>query len=567
MGFVAQDTPTYAGLSVADHLRLGARLNPRWDDAVARSRIERLGLDPAQQAGKLSGGQRAQLALTLGLAKRPELLILDEPVASLDPLARREFLQILMEAVAEQELSVLLSSHVVSDLERVCDHLVVLVDSRVRVEGDVDSVLASHHRLTGPRRELDTLPADQYVVSASHTDRQTTLVVRTDAPVLDPAWTVSQPRPRRPGAGLPGRHPSRCARSRDGGPAMIWLTWRQFRAQAAAAAAFAVAFALVLAATGPRLVDIAATYRDVFDHLTRTDRNLFQAAIVVVAVAPVIIGVFWGAPLVARELEAGTHRLVWTQSVTRTRWLTTKLGVTTLAAAAAVGVLTFAVTWWSQPLDGALSSTRGSLPSRITPVTFAMRGVVPVGYAVFAVVLGATLGARAPAVAARDGCHPRRGHLRAGRGPDLDPPAPGADDRADGGVRPGPSRRDLDRRHRPGLAAADDGEHRRPGQLGADQRDHQCQRAGGLPCPRGSRDCIPRPPAPGTTGGSPVQARGPEALDACFTRLNDEGYRQHLVYQPKKNFWPLQWAELALYLALSGLLAGFCFWWEFCRLA
>ena len=140
-------------------------------------------------------------------------------------------------------------------------------------------------------------------------------------------------------------------------------------------------------------MDIAATYRDVFDHLTRTDRNLFQAAIVVVAVAPAIIGVFWGAPLVARELEAGTHRLAWTQSVTRTRWLATKLGVTTLAAAATVGLLTFAVTWWSQPLDGALSSTQGGLPSRITPVTFAMRGVVPVGYAVFAVVLGATLGA------------------------------------------------------------------------------------------------------------------------------------------------------------------------------
>jgi ABC-2 type transport system ATP-binding protein len=118
VGYVAQDTPTYPGLSIADHLRLGARLNPAWDDAVARSRIERLGLDPAQRAGKLSGGQRAQLALTLGLAKRPELLVLDEPVASLDPLARREFLQILMEAVAEQELSVLLSSHVVSDLER-----------------------------------------------------------------------------------------------------------------------------------------------------------------------------------------------------------------------------------------------------------------------------------------------------------------------------------------------------------------------------------------------------------------------------------------------------------------
>ena len=158
VGYVAQDTPTYPGLSVDDHLRLGARLNPRWDGGVARSRIERLGLDPAQRAGKLSGGQRAQLALTLGLAKRPELLILDEPVASLDPLARREFLQILMEAVAEHDLSVVLSSHVVSDLERVCDHLVVLVDSEVLVEGGVEGLLETHLRLTGPRRDTGSTP-------------------------------------------------------------------------------------------------------------------------------------------------------------------------------------------------------------------------------------------------------------------------------------------------------------------------------------------------------------------------------------------------------------------------
>jgi ABC-2 type transport system ATP-binding protein len=192
VGFVAQDTPTYGALSVADHLRLGARLNPRWDDAVARTRVERLGLDPAQRAGRLSGGQRAQLALTLGIAKRPELLLLDEPVAALDPLARREFLQDLMEAVAEYELSVVLSSHVVADLERVCDHLVVLSASRVQVAGEVDELLAAHHRLTGPRRDPATLPEDQHVVTADHTERQTTLLVRADGPIHDPSWTVSQ---------------------------------------------------------------------------------------------------------------------------------------------------------------------------------------------------------------------------------------------------------------------------------------------------------------------------------------------------------------------------------------
>jgi ABC-2 type transport system ATP-binding protein len=192
VGYVAQDTPTYAGLSVEDHLRLGARLNPGWDDALARRRVERLGLDLAQRAGKLSGGQRAQLALTLGVAKRPELLILDEPISSLDPLARREFLQDLMEAVAEHEFSVVLSSHLVSDLERVCDHLIVLVASRVQLAGDIETLLATHHRLTGARRDPATLPADQHVVAASHTDRQTTLLVRTDARIHDPAWTVGQ---------------------------------------------------------------------------------------------------------------------------------------------------------------------------------------------------------------------------------------------------------------------------------------------------------------------------------------------------------------------------------------
>jgi ABC-2 type transport system ATP-binding protein len=192
VGFVAQDVPTYAGLSVEDHLRLGAQLNPGWDDALARDRIGRLGLDLSQRAGRLSGGQRAQLALTLGVAKRPELLLLDEPVASLDPLARREFLQDLMEAVAEHELTVVLSSHLVSDLERVCDHLIVLVASRVQLAGDIDTLLATHHRLTGARRDPATLPADQHVVAASHTDRQSTLLVRSEAPIHDPAWTVGQ---------------------------------------------------------------------------------------------------------------------------------------------------------------------------------------------------------------------------------------------------------------------------------------------------------------------------------------------------------------------------------------
>jgi ABC-2 type transport system ATP-binding protein len=190
VGFVAQDAPVYARLSVAGHLRMGEWLNPGWDGEVAARRIAGLGLDPRQRAGSLSGGQRAQLALTMAVAKRPELILLDEPVASLDPLARREFLQTLMEVVAEQGTSVVLSSHLIADLERVCDYLVVLVASRVQLAGDVSELLASHHRLSGPRRDPATLPAGQEVIEASHTDRQSTLLIRSDGPVLDPAWTV-----------------------------------------------------------------------------------------------------------------------------------------------------------------------------------------------------------------------------------------------------------------------------------------------------------------------------------------------------------------------------------------
>jgi ABC-2 type transport system ATP-binding protein len=146
VGFVAQDAPVYAGFTVADHLRFGAHMNPGWDAVLARDRIDALGLDLRQRAGKLSGGQRAQLALTLALAKRPELLILDEPIASLDPLARSEFLRSLAEYTASRQVSVVMSSHLVSDLERICDYLIVLVASRVQVAGPVTDLLASHDR-------------------------------------------------------------------------------------------------------------------------------------------------------------------------------------------------------------------------------------------------------------------------------------------------------------------------------------------------------------------------------------------------------------------------------------
>jgi hypothetical protein len=334
---------------------------------------------------------------------------------------------------------------------------------------------------------------------------------------------------------------------------VIWLTWRQFRVQAATAVAAVTALAVVLAVTGPRLAELAKLgVGEVFDRLTPTDVTLFWAGLAVVALVPAVVGAFWGAPLVARELEAGTHRLVWTQSVTRTRWLVTKLAVTALAAALAVGAVTGAVTWWSHPLDGAVGSTRGSLPGHLTPVSFAMRGVVPVAYAVFAVVLGVTLGAvlRRPIVAMAvtlvlyvvvQVAVPLwvRPHLVA--------PTTAT-------VTISPATLDsisID------LSGRTDAITVHTGDRGDWILRNETVDASGhvATLPAWLTGCTAAPPA--NVDGA-VRA---QTVDPCLDRLTREGYAQRVVYQPAGSFWRIQWAETALYLAASGVIAGFCMWW------
>jgi ABC-2 type transport system ATP-binding protein len=188
LGFVAQDHPLYRGLTIAETLELGRHLNPRWNDGVALARVERLGLKLSQKVGRLSGGQQAQVALTLALAKEPELLVLDEPVASLDPLARREFLNAVLEAAVESGVSVILSSHIVSELERVCDYLVTLADGRPQLVGPIDEIVASHRLLIGPRSDASSVARVHNVIRESHTERQTTLLVRANGHVYDCCW-------------------------------------------------------------------------------------------------------------------------------------------------------------------------------------------------------------------------------------------------------------------------------------------------------------------------------------------------------------------------------------------
>lgn len=192
IGFVAQDHPLYRGFTLGELLRVGAKLNPRWDDGIARERLGRLGLRLDRKAGALSGGEQAQVALSLALAKQPELLVLDEPVASLDPLARRDFLQSLLEAVAERQLTVLLSSHILSDLERVCDHIVILSRAQVQLTGDIDDVVDAHRLLVGPRCDPSGLARVEAIVQQSHTDRQSMLLVRANGHLFDARWTVNE---------------------------------------------------------------------------------------------------------------------------------------------------------------------------------------------------------------------------------------------------------------------------------------------------------------------------------------------------------------------------------------
>ncbi len=343
---------------------------------------------------------------------------------------------------------------------------------------------------------------------------------------------------------------------------MTWLTWRQFRTQFIAVYGLVAAACVWLALTGPALARLARRNQDAYDLLTSNDRLLFNGGIAVLAVSPALIGIFWGAPLVARELETGTYRLAWTQSVTRGRWLAAKLGMSVLATAVAVGILTTAITWWAHPIDGATGSQHGSLASRLTPISFAMRGIVPVGYAVFALLLGTLIGLivrrSVPAIALTLAIYVViqiavplwvRPHL----------------------VPPTTTTMVISRSTLDGISV--DGAGPVTITTHADRRDwiltNQTVDAQGRPTtlPSWFGRCLPPPAAVAQAGGPKThETAGPGSLTACFSRLTDEGYRQHLVYQPHTHFWPLQWAELGLYLAASAILAGLSFRWTRHRL-
>jgi ABC-2 type transport system ATP-binding protein len=190
VGFVPQDRPLYRRFTAGDILRMGRHLNPRWDQGLVEARLKRLDIALNRKVAHLSGGQQAQVSLALALGKRPDLLLLDEPLSNLDPLARREFLRELVEVVAADGLSVILSSHIVSELERVCDHLVILNNGRVQVVGDIDELVALHKLLIAPRLDPASINGDTTVVQATHTDRQSAMLVKVGSHAVRPDWEV-----------------------------------------------------------------------------------------------------------------------------------------------------------------------------------------------------------------------------------------------------------------------------------------------------------------------------------------------------------------------------------------
>lgn len=191
VGYLAQEIPLYKNLSVEDHINLGKRLSSKWDEDAVRSKLQELEIPFNRAVGSLSGGQESQVGLALALAKKPRILLLDEPVAALDPLARHDFLTSLTEAVAEGNLTVIMSSHLLADLEQVCDHLIILGFGRTQVCDTIDDVLRTHRLIVGTRQAALKLPSGYTAIVETHTPKQSTLLVRNEKGIFGlPGWDV-----------------------------------------------------------------------------------------------------------------------------------------------------------------------------------------------------------------------------------------------------------------------------------------------------------------------------------------------------------------------------------------
>jgi len=342
---------------------------------------------------------------------------------------------------------------------------------------------------------------------------------------------------------------------------MIWLTWRQFRAQAIVTAAALAVIAVALAVTGVHLAHLydsggvgscqghgdCGTVANHF--LTQvqtslTDKALYDGSAVFLYAVPVLIGVFWGAPLITREIEAGTFRLAWNQSVTRTRWLAAKLGLIGLAAMATAGLLSFMIGWWASPIDHAFGLPQGRNGfggiNRFVPLLFGVRGITPIGYAAFAFVLGVTIGvlirrtvpAMAVTLAVFTGVLVTmtlwvRPHLIAPLHM-VSAISTANLDQLTTGSGPGSPMTVAATVNLPGAWVL------------SNQAITPSGHVFTGPAPR---ICFS-----GTT-------------QACAAYVGRLHLRQLVTYQPASRYWAFQWYETAIFLALALALAGACFWW------
>jgi hypothetical protein len=342
---------------------------------------------------------------------------------------------------------------------------------------------------------------------------------------------------------------------------MIWLTWRQLRGPAAMMAALLVILAVALALTGP---DLASRYSTGLAGCVQDDTCIrfydrffdqyelpFLATSLLVLLLPALVGLFWGAPLITRELEAGTHLLVWNQSITRVRWLAVKLGLTGLAAVIASCVCGLAVTWWSVPLDQSASADLALM----APVVFGARGIAPMGYAAFAFVLGVTVGMLVrrtlPAMAltlavfaAMQFAMPLL--VR----PHLMPPVTATFELGEANVDGLGVSRDAGGTVRIMLKSSV------PGHAGAWVLTGDLIDPSGRTLTSGGEASVPI----STTSG-PCAPTGAQGMDGCTGEINRLGYRQLATYHPLDRFWPFQWIETGIYAVLTLGLTGFCFWW------
>ncbi|AXB42574.1 ABC transporter permease subunit [Amycolatopsis albispora] len=313
---------------------------------------------------------------------------------------------------------------------------------------------------------------------------------------------------------------------------MTWLAWRQFRLPLALLYVALAAIAAVLLFAG-----------------RNDDELLYRGGQFALYLLPAAIGAFWGVPLITRELEAGTHKLVWNQGVTRGRWLAVKLGLGAVAAALAAGLLSAVVSWWAAPVDAMAGAPDSTVVARIDVAMFAARGITPVGYAVFAFVLGVAAGlvlrrtVAAMAVtlvvfAAVQVVVPLvvRPHLL----PVTEQAVALSAENIEG-VR-------VDEHDGPiALRVV------RPAGAWVVSEETVDARGGVVgSLPELVRGCVPSAPRPGALPDF-------ERSHACFAQLSELGYQQRLRYQPAARFWPLQWLETALFLVGSGLLGWFCF--------